>query len=265
MGPGRGCAGVLCRLLEAQRSLPADVRLLVIEGYRPPALQRDYFEGHRADLARAHPDWSPEHLDAEAGKHVAAPSVPPHPCGAAVDLTLVWAGHELDLGTEVNATPRESAGACFTAAGNIGDNARQWRQLLGSALSGAGPVNSHPVVALVPRRPVLGCRHRRSRRLLLRAVTSVRPGNGVPDRRGRPECAPINHDLPMSWLICAHWAGAPHRSGGDAVLGERGHRIDVLTADSHLEVQMWAGDVPGRTDVADQLAGVDHLSEADGL
>lgn len=116
--------GVLARLLQAQRSLPADVRLLIIEGYRPAALQQHYFDGYRADLAEAHPDWSPEPLDAEASKHVSPPAVAPRPCGAAVDLTLVRDGRELDMGTPVNATPEDSGNACFTAADNIGDAAR---------------------------------------------------------------------------------------------------------------------------------------------
>lgn len=34
--------GVLTRLLKAQELLPGGVRLLFVEGYRPPALQRFY-------------------------------------------------------------------------------------------------------------------------------------------------------------------------------------------------------------------------------
>ncbi|MEE1830489.1 dipeptidase, partial [Streptomyces sp. SP17KL33] len=34
--------GVLERLLQAQARLPAGLRLLVVEGYRPPELQRRY-------------------------------------------------------------------------------------------------------------------------------------------------------------------------------------------------------------------------------
>lgn len=137
-------AGVVARLLEAQRALPRDVRLLIIEGHRPAALQQRYFESHRADLARAHPDWDSGQLDEEASKHVSPPSVAPHPCGAAVDLTLVRHGVELDLGTPVNATPSDSAGACFTDAGNISQAARSWRHVLGEALSGTGMINYPP-------------------------------------------------------------------------------------------------------------------------
>lgn len=136
--------GVLDRLLDAQRALPADVRLLVIEGHRPLALQQHYFDEYRAELAGTHPGWTPEVMDAEASKHVSPPAVAPHPCGAAVDLTLLRDGKELDLGTRVNATPEESENACFTDAGNIPDTARVWRRVLSEALSGAGLVNYPP-------------------------------------------------------------------------------------------------------------------------
>lgn len=136
--------GVLTRLLYAHSSLPSGVRLLIIEGHRPATLQQLDFDGHRAHLAAAHPDWSPERLVTEASKHVSPPSVAPHPCGAAVDLTLVRDGRELDLGTPVNAMPQDTANACFTAADHIPDAARAWRQVLGEALTGAGLVNYPP-------------------------------------------------------------------------------------------------------------------------
>lgn len=137
-------AGVVARLLGAQRALAPDVRLLIIEGHRPAALQQHYFDGYRADLADAHPDWAPEQLDEEASKHVCPPPVAPHPCGAAVDLTLMRDGLELDLGTPVNATPADSAGACFTQADNISETARNWRRVLSEALYAAGLVNYPP-------------------------------------------------------------------------------------------------------------------------
>ncbi|MBC7631551.1 MAG: D-alanyl-D-alanine carboxypeptidase family protein, partial [Flavobacterium sp.] len=112
-------ATVVDRLLTAQEALPDGIRFLIIEGYRRPALQQRYFDEHRADVARMHPEWGPERLIHETSKHVAPPAVAAHPCGAAVDLTLVRDGLELDLGTPVNATPEDSDHACFTAAENI--------------------------------------------------------------------------------------------------------------------------------------------------
>ncbi|MFB6722984.1 M15 family metallopeptidase [Kribbella sp. NPDC056345] len=136
--------GVAERLVRAQAALPTGVQLLVVEGHRPVALQQHYFDDHRAELAQAHPDWTPDVVFTEASKHVSPPAVAPHPCGAAVDLTLTKDGIELDMGSPINATPEASAGACFTAADNITAEAREWRSVLGSALTEAGLVNYEP-------------------------------------------------------------------------------------------------------------------------
>ncbi|GGN75300.1 D-alanyl-D-alanine dipeptidase [Streptomyces albiflavescens] len=134
--------GVLRRLVEAGALLPDGVRLLFVEGFRPPSLQRLYFERYAGELRAAHPDWDPERVRDAASRYVSPPEIAPHSAGAAVDLTLVDAdGHELDMGTRVNANPEESDGACYTDADNIGATARAHRQLLAAALTAAGLVN----------------------------------------------------------------------------------------------------------------------------
>lgn len=135
-------AGVLERLLKAQETLPDGLRLLYVEGYRPPSLQRRYFEEYRAELRAAHPDWSAPHLHAAASRYVSPPEIAPHSAGSAADLTLADPdGRELDLGTRMNASPEESAGACYTHAAGITAQARRNREILGAALSGAALVN----------------------------------------------------------------------------------------------------------------------------
>ncbi|MFF4362665.1 M15 family metallopeptidase [Streptomyces sp. NPDC001604] len=134
--------GVLDRLLAAQALLPEGLRLLFVEGYRPPALQRRYFEQYADELRTAHPDWPADRIRSAASRYVSPPEIAPHSAGAAVDLTLADAdGRELDLGTEMNATPEQSDGACYTDAPNITDEARAHRALLGGALTAAGLVN----------------------------------------------------------------------------------------------------------------------------
>ncbi|GAA3500237.1 M15 family metallopeptidase [Streptomyces prasinosporus] len=134
--------GVLERLLEAQAQLPRGVRLLFVEGYRPPSLQRHYFDEYAAQLRAGHPDWSVEQVRSAASRYVSPPEIAPHSAGAAVDLTLADAdGRELDMGTRMNATPEESAGACYTQAENISEQARSHRDVLGAALATAGLVN----------------------------------------------------------------------------------------------------------------------------
>jgi D-alanyl-D-alanine dipeptidase len=134
--------GVVERLLKAQRMLPHGLRLLFVEGYRPPPLQREYFEEYADQLRAAHLDWSAKQIHSAASQYVSPPEIAPHSAGAAVDLTLASAdGHELDLGTRMNADPEESAGACYTHAANISEEARANRKLLGTVLTAAGLVN----------------------------------------------------------------------------------------------------------------------------
>ncbi|MGW3396770.1 M15 family metallopeptidase [Streptomyces sp. NRRL F-5193] len=134
--------GVLERLVEAQGLLPEGVRLLFVEGYRPPSLQREYFEEYAGQLRDANPGWAPEEIHSAASRYVSPPDIAPHSAGAAVDLTLADAdGRELDLGTRMNADPEESEGACYTDAPGIGAEARAHRELLGGVLTAAGLVN----------------------------------------------------------------------------------------------------------------------------
>ncbi|MGW8356808.1 M15 family metallopeptidase [Streptomyces wedmorensis] len=134
--------GVLERLLKAQELLPDGLRLLFVEGYRPPSLQRQYFEEYADQLRAAHPDWTPDQLHTATSRYVSPPDIAPHSAGAAVDLTLADAdGHELDLGTRMNADPEESGGACYTHAPGISPRARAHRELLGGVLTAVGLVN----------------------------------------------------------------------------------------------------------------------------
>jgi len=133
---------VLTRLLTAQAHLPDGLRLLFVEGHRPLALQRAYFEEYSAELRTAHPDWPPARVHTAASRYVSPPDIAPHSAGAAVDLTLVTVGGEhLDMGTRINASPEESDGACYTDAANITGAARENRRILAEALRAAGLVN----------------------------------------------------------------------------------------------------------------------------
>ena len=135
-------SGALRRLLRAQRLLPAGVRFLVVEGYRPPDLQRRYFEDYSATLRRSCQGAGPALIRELASAYISPPEVAPHVSGGAVDLTLCAAdGTELPLGTEVNATPEESEGACRTAAAGIDAEARAHRELMARALTAVGFVN----------------------------------------------------------------------------------------------------------------------------
>jgi D-alanyl-D-alanine dipeptidase len=135
-------ASVAARLLEAQSLLPGGLRLLVVEAYRPPLLQRRYFADYSAELARRNPERPPSWVHEQASRFVAPLRVAPHVAGAAVDLTLCEPdGTELPMGTDVNATPEESGGNCYTAATGIPADARSNRELLSKVLTAVGMVN----------------------------------------------------------------------------------------------------------------------------
>ncbi|MGI9017318.1 MAG: M15 family metallopeptidase [Euzebya sp.] len=137
--------GIAERIGHAQDALPSGLRLLIIECYRPPAVQARYFADHLALVTAQHPSWSPQWQEQTAALHVAPPRVAPHCAGAAVDLTLCDdAGHELDLGTPVNATPDQSDFRCFTRHPDITGEARQNRDLLSGVMAAAGFVNYGP-------------------------------------------------------------------------------------------------------------------------
>ena len=131
--------GVLDRLVTAQTLLPPDLRLLVVEGYRPPALQARYFHAHIDRLRVRLPDADAPTLHRMASRYVAPPEVAPHVAGAAVDVTLCTVdGKELWLGTEVNDTDTT---ACHTDAEGIAPEARARRSVLSSAMGAVGFVN----------------------------------------------------------------------------------------------------------------------------
>jgi D-alanyl-D-alanine dipeptidase len=135
-------ADVMRRLLLAQAALPHGVRLLMVEGFRPPELQRSYFDSYADEMRLANPGAGAERIRELASAYISPPEVAPHVSGGAVDLTLCTEdGAELPLGTEVNATPEESDGGCRTAAVNIDARSRAHRELLGRAMTAAGFVN----------------------------------------------------------------------------------------------------------------------------
>jgi D-alanyl-D-alanine dipeptidase len=129
------------RLVAAQTFLPRGLRLLVVEGYRPMALQRRYFTEYHAQLRADHPEWSDERIRRQASRYIAPPEAAPHVAGAAVDLTLATGGGvELPMGTEVNADPEECDSACYTAAA-VSPQAVENRKVLVSALTAVNLVN----------------------------------------------------------------------------------------------------------------------------
>ncbi|WP_042380014.1 M15 family metallopeptidase [Streptacidiphilus melanogenes] len=134
---------LLERLVSANQQLARQrLQLLVVEGYRPLEVQARYWADYQRQLTELHPAWPPQQIHHAAARYVSPPELAPHSTGGAVDLTLAdWEGRELDLGTRVNASPEESAGACYTWAANVPMEARDRRVTLAQALTTVGLVN----------------------------------------------------------------------------------------------------------------------------
>jgi D-alanyl-D-alanine dipeptidase len=88
-------AGLAARLVHAQQSLPPGLKLLIIEGYRPPALQRLYWPGAGPGLPAgeqpAHPSrWAEAPLPGAAPPEVMPAIVPLFAEQPAVTTAAFW-------------------------------------------------------------------------------------------------------------------------------------------------------------------------------
>ena len=135
-------SGLAERLAVAQDLLPKGLHVLLSEGYRTEHDQLTIEHAYAASLRAEYGDLEDDALRRLTSRYVAPLAVAPHVAGAAVDVTLVdGCGHELWMGTPIDATPEESDGACFFAATNIDGQARRNRTVLAEALLAAGLVN----------------------------------------------------------------------------------------------------------------------------
>ncbi|MFB9311877.1 M15 family metallopeptidase [Nocardioides plantarum] len=133
---------VLDRLVDAAAALPDDLVLALNEGWRPPALQRFYFERYAARLRTERPGLTEVEAHRLASRFVSPPEIAPHTAGAAVDVLLTTNdGQVLDLGCPIDASPEASDGRCYTHHPGIGHEARLLRLELHRAMSGAGLIN----------------------------------------------------------------------------------------------------------------------------
>jgi D-alanyl-D-alanine dipeptidase len=134
--------GVRDRLLAAARTLPDGIGLKVVEGSRASRDQQEIVDAYSARLRRDLPQASSDEIQRLTSRHVAPLRAAPHVAGAAVDLTLVDAdGRDLWMGSALDATPEESAGACYTDADGLDSTARAHRSMLVTALEATGLVN----------------------------------------------------------------------------------------------------------------------------
>lgn len=134
--------GVAERLALAAESLPGDYKIAVVEGWRPPHIQRRMYNASWARWKEEHPAWSNQTLRRLVNRFTAPPNdkvPPPHSTGGAVDLVLADAtGTELD---HTSPYPLRDRRAYIFAAPRLSVEARRHREILREALESVGITN----------------------------------------------------------------------------------------------------------------------------
>ncbi len=129
-------------LAEAARNVPDGLRLQIVEGYRPIAVQREHFKRALAEARKRFPGANDVKIRTEAGRYSAPPDAitpPPHLTGCAVDLTLIDAsGAELDMTSPYDILDTKSAAM---KARGLSEEAEKNRALLRSILESTGLTN----------------------------------------------------------------------------------------------------------------------------
>lgn len=116
-----------------------DRRLRVVECYRSPTQQSQYFQEEMSRLAAEHRDLTPSQLSELAGRYVSPPWIAPHSCGGAVDVALASLdGTELDIGYRINATAKRPGEMAFLDSHAISEQVRDNRSLLLAAMAHGG-------------------------------------------------------------------------------------------------------------------------------
>lgn len=130
------------RLCQANAALPEGYRLAIVEGWRPPHIQRRMYLSVWNRFKEMHPDWSDVTLRRVVNRFTAPQNSrvpPPHSTGAAIDLVLAdTEGRLLDhISPYAHYDPK---GFAFAAPGLL-EVARKHRQILADALIPTGITN----------------------------------------------------------------------------------------------------------------------------
>lgn len=129
-------------LVRAAESLPQGYKLGVIEGWRPPHIQRRMYRYVWETMRKENPHWSEAQLRRVVNRYTAPMNArvpPPHTTGGAVDVNLVdMDGKPLD-----HISPHKSTDVRGFALDTLGltAGARRNRDILAAALTAAGLTN----------------------------------------------------------------------------------------------------------------------------
>ena len=135
---------LLKRLEQAANALPQQYQLVIRAGHRPIAVQRRLLKECAADYKRDNPGISDQEALEHARTFVSDPDItlPPHVCGAAVDVEVkdVSTGKYLDFGSTMNDDNEKS----FLYYANLTDQQKANRRMLVEAMLDAGLASCKP-------------------------------------------------------------------------------------------------------------------------
>ena len=129
-------------LWRAADALPPGYKLAIVEGWRPPYIQRRMFAWSFKRFKEKFPDWSDTRLKRLASQFTAPMDSrvpPPHTTGGAVDMMLADE-NQVVLDHTSPYQPRDHHAFLFDAK-DLSDEARRHRDILAEALSTGGMTN----------------------------------------------------------------------------------------------------------------------------
>ncbi|MEA2553985.1 MAG: zinc D-Ala-D-Ala dipeptidase [Fimbriimonadaceae bacterium] len=135
-------ATVADMLRKASESLPSGYKLAVVEGWRPPHIQRRMYMTQWNRWKERHPEWSDAQIRRVANRYTAplhGRVPPPHSTGGAVDFALQGQdGTELDM---MSPFTRLNPQSFSLVVAGLSDEAQRNRDILANALTKGGLTN----------------------------------------------------------------------------------------------------------------------------
>lgn len=138
------------KLRQAQKKLPAGLKLQLYEGYRSLALQKKLFDTYFAKVQKQHPDWNYQQQFIETTRLVSpvvnlngTHNIPPHSTGAAIDICLVdTQGKPVPMGIHPKDWIQDLDGVLsLPNSKKISVEDRHYRKIMQDALKSVGFVN----------------------------------------------------------------------------------------------------------------------------
>lgn len=138
---------ILAKLHELLQKLPSHLGIMVLDAWRPIAVQEALRHNFRDRLVTAYPDCTKAQIEALLDQFVAKPSIDPlapspHLTGGSIDLTLfdLQTQSELDMGTNFDAMEEASWSHYFEDNGDhLGaDQIRDHRRILIQGMKSVG-------------------------------------------------------------------------------------------------------------------------------